>query len=423
MDYIILGLLILTVILLIVIAVKLFSSKKDGSSAVTDEKIDNLRTLTQESFNALRHDTASSNEAVRTSVSASLDTLGRKMDIISEKTADGQINTVRALSDMREKLDTTGRQQTQAVTEAVEKLQLSNEKKLEEMRITVDEKLTETLSSRLDTSFKSVSEQLSNVYKSLGEMKELSSGVTALNRVFSNVKTRGNWAECQLEGLLDRIIPGMYVKNYRSDESREVVEFAVIIPDSESDKVTHLPIDSKFPMEDYLRLCDASDNADAEGVRLAKKALEARVIAEAKEISKYINTPHTTPFAVMYLATDSLYAEVVSSKENLADRLHNDFNILVAGPSTITALLSSLAIGFRTVALNKKAGEVMDLLAAAKQQYDKFGIALERAKKKIDEASSSIDDAQKRNSIIVKKLKGVEAINSETADLMLGTDD
>ena len=422
MDTAILILLSVTVILLIVIAVKLFTAKKENS-AVTDEKIDNLRTLTQENFASMRSESVNSDNAMRTLLSASLENVGKKMDVLSEKTADGQLNTVRALSDMREKLDTTGRQQTLAVTEAVSKLQLSNEQKLEQMRLTVDEKLTETLSSRLDTSFKSVSEQLSNVYKSLGEMKELSSGITSLNRVFSNVKIRGNWAECQLEGILDKIIPGMYVKNYRSDISREVVEFAVMIPDTDSDKMTYLPIDSKFPMEDYLRLCDAADIGDAEGVKLAKKALESKVISEAKEISKYINTPFTTPFAVMYLATDSLYAEVISSKENIADRLHNDFNVMVAGPSTITALLSSLALGFRTVALNRKAGEVMDLLAAAKMQYDKFGIALEKAKKKIDEASVSIDDAQKRNSIIVKKLKGVEAISSETADLMLGTDE
>jgi len=422
MDTAILILLSITVVLLLIIAVKLFTAKKDNS-AVTDEKIDNLRTLTQENFASMRSESVNSDNALRTLLSSSLETVGNKMDVLSEKTADGQLNTVRALSDMREKLDTTGRQQTLAVTEAVSKLQLSNEQKLEQMRLTVDEKLTETLSSRLDTSFKSVSEQLSNVYKSLGEMKELSSGITSLNRVFSNVKIRGNWAECQLEGILDKIIPGMYVKNYRSDISREVVEFAVMIPDTDSDKMTYLPIDSKFPMEDYLRLCDAADAGDAEGVKLAKKALEAKVISEAKEISKYINTPFTTPFAVMYLATDSLYAEVISSKENIADRLHNDFNVMVAGPSTITALLSSLALGFRTVALNRKAGEVMDLLAAAKMQYDKFGIALDKAKKKIDEASSSIDDAQKRNSIIVKKLKGVEAISSETADLMLGTDE
>ena len=422
MDTVILILLSVTVVLLLVIAVKLFTAKKENS-AVTDEKIDNLRALTQENFASMRSESASSDNALRTLLSSSLETVGNKMDVLSEKTADGQLNTVRALSDMREKLDTTGRQQTLAVTEAVSKLQLSNEQKLEQMRLTVDEKLTETLSSRLDTSFKSVSEQLSNVYKSLGEMKELSSGITSLNRVFSNVKIRGNWAECQLEGILDRIIPGMYVKNYRSDISREVVEFAVMIPDTDSDKMTYLPIDSKFPMEDYLRLCDAADTGDTEGVKAAKKALEAKVISEAREISKYINTPFTTPFAVMYLATDSLYAEVISSKENIADRLHNDFNVMVAGPSTITALLSSLALGFRTVALNRKAGEVMDLLAAAKMQYDKFGIALDKAKKKIDEASSSIDDAQKRNSIIVKKLKGVEAISSETADLMLGTDE
>lgn len=422
MDTAILILLSITVVLLLIIAVKLFTAKKEGS-AVTDEKIDNLRTLTQENFASMRSESVSSDNAMRALLSSSLEAVGSKMDVLSEKTADGQLNTVRALSDMREKLDTTGRQQTLAVTEAVSKLQLSNEQKLEQMRLTVDEKLTQTLSSRLDTSFKSVSEQLSNVYKSLGEMKELSSGITSLNRVFSNVKIRGNWAECQLEGILDKIIPGMYVKNYRSDASRDVVEFAVMIPDTDSDKMTYLPIDSKFPMEDYLRLCDAADVGDADGVRLAKKALEAKVISEAKEISKYINTPATTPFAVMYLATDSLYAEVISSKENIADRLHNDFNVMVAGPSTITALLSSLALGFRTVALNRKAGEVMDLLAAAKMQYDKFGIALEKAKKKIDEASVSIDDAQKRNTIIVKKLKGVEAISSETADLMLGTDE
>ncbi len=422
MDTAILILLSVTVALLLAIAVKLFTAKKEGS-AVTDEKIDNLRTLTLENFASMRSESVSSDNAMRALLSSSLEAVGSKMDVLSEKTADGQLNTVRALSDMREKLDTTGRQQTHAVTEAVSRLQQSNEQKLEQMRLTVDEKLTQTLSSRLDTSFKSVSEQLSNVYKSLGEMKELSSGITSLNRVFSNVKIRGNWAECQLEGILDKIIPGMYVKNYRSDASREVVEFAVMIPDTDSDKMTYLPIDSKFPMEDYLRLCDAADVGDAEGVRLAKKALEAKVISEAKEISKYINTPATTPFAVMYLATDSLYAEVISSKENIADRLHNDFNVMVAGPSTITALLSSLALGFRTVALNRKAGEVMDLLAAAKMQYDKFGIALEKAKKKIDEASVSIDDAQKRNTIIVKKLKGVEAISSETADLMLGTDE
>ncbi len=423
MDTVILILGSITVILLTVITIKLFTMKKDGSNELTDEKIENLRKLTSEGFSNMRSELKSSDEVLRSTVTASLDAIRSKTEQLSEKTSDGQLAVVKELAEMREKLDNSGRQQTAAVTGAIEKLQQSNEKKLEEMRLTVDEKLTSTLTTRLDSSFKSVSEQLSNVYKSLGEMKELSTGVTALNRIFTNVKTRGNWAETQLEGILDQIIPGMYVKNYRSDEKRDVVEFAVIIPDSESDRKTYLPIDSKFPMEDYLRLCDAADAGDTEGVKLAKKALELRVLSEGKSISKYINPPHTTPFAVMYLATDSLYAEVISSKENIADRLHDEYGVLLAGPSTITALLSSLAIGFRTVALNQKANEVMDLLSAAKAQYDKFGLALEKAKRKIDEASVSIDDAQKRNSIIVKKLKGVEEIDAVSADALLGTDE
>ncbi|MBE6715494.1 MAG: DNA recombination protein RmuC [Ruminococcaceae bacterium] len=420
MDTVLLVLGIITVLLLLIIVIKLFSERKDASP-VTDEKIDNLTKITMDGFAGQRNDRTASDEAVRNVIASSLDSMGNKMDRLSEISSEGQINVIRALSDMREKLDTTGRYQTDAVTRAVEKLQLSNEKKLEEMRVTVDEKLTSTLTTRLDSSFKSVSEQLSNVYKSLGEMKELSTGVTALNRIFTNVKTRGNWAETQLEGILDQIIPGMYVKNYRSDDKRDVVEFAVIIPEADSDKKTYLPIDSKFPMEDYLRLCDAADSGDAEGVKNARKALETRVLAEGKAVSKYIDPPFTTPFAVMYLATDSLYAEIISSKENIADRLHDEYGVLLAGPSTITALLSSLAMGFKTVALNQKANEVMDLLSAAKVQYDKFGIALDKAKKKLDEASSSIDDAQKRNSIIVKKLKGVEAIDVSDADRLLDT--
>ncbi|MBQ9945493.1 MAG: DNA recombination protein RmuC [Clostridia bacterium] len=422
MDQILLAVGIITVILLLVITIKLFSLNK-GTDGVVSERLENLRKLITEGFTASRQEIKSSDEALRNAVNGSIEGIRVKTDILSDKIVDGQLKVVRELSDMREKLDNSGRIQTAAVTEAIEKLQNSNEKKLEQMRLTVDEKLTETLSSRLDSSFKSVSEQLSNVYKSLGEMKELSSGVTALNRIFTNVKTRGNWAEAQLEGILDQIIPGMYVKNFRPDESRDVVEFAVVIPEADSDKKTYLPIDSKFPMEDYLRLCDAADSGDSEGVKAARKALYARVLSEGKNVSKYILPPVTTPFAVMYLATDSLYAEVISSKENIADRLHDEYGVLLAGPSTVTALLSSLAMGFRTVALNQKANEVMDLLSAAKLQYDKFSVALDKAKRKLDEASSSIDDAQKRNSIIVRKLKGVESIGSEEAASLLGTDE
>lgn len=433
MDILLLVIGIVTVVLLILVLVKL-SGKGDTGAREVDIKIDSLSKAVSDGFVAVRSDVVSQNENmraslnsslenVRSSVNGSLENVRDKMEKLTEKNTDSQINVVRSLSDMREKLDEAGKQQTAAVSEAVEKLMQSNEKKLEEMRLTVDEKLSATLNQRLDSSFKSVSEQLSNVYKSLGEMKELGEGVTALNRIFTNVKVRGNWGETQLEGILDRIIPGMYVKNYRSDEKRDVVEFAVIIPDPNGEKKTYLPIDSKFPMEDYLRLCDAADSGDPEAVKAAQKAIDARVLSEGKAVAKYINPPYTTPFAVLYLVTDSLYAQVVSSKENIADRLHDEFGVLLAGPSTITALLSSLAMGFRTVALNQKADEVMDLLAAAKTQYDKFGLALEKAKRKLEEASVSIDDAQKRNTIIVKKLKGVETVEAGQAENLLGTEE
>ena len=232
--------------------------------------------------------------------------------------------------------------QTKAVEESIGKMQESNEKKLDEMRATVDEKLTSTLNDRLTSSFKTVSEQLQNVYKSLGEMKELSAGVTdnvkGLNRVLTNVKSRGTWAEVQLGNILDQTIPGMYEKNVATKPgSLARVEFAVKIPSGEdSSKFAYLPIDSKFPMEDYARLCEAADAADAPALEAARKALETRIKDEAKQINAYINEPLTTPFAIMYLATEGLYAEVTSSKNGLAEEIQSKYGIMVAGPTTIT---------------------------------------------------------------------------------------
>ena len=365
--------------------------------------------------------------------------------------------TANSLSQMTEKLDTMTRQnyetilklnkdmtdslnlirtnnaeqnekQTRVVDAAIAKMQESNEKKLDQMRATVDEKLTSTLATRLDSSFKTVSEQLENVYKSLGEMKELSTGVTtnvtALNRVLTNVKARGTWAEIQLEGILDQTIPNMYVKNYSpTSNSRDVVEFAVRIPSGDDpSKFTYLPIDSKFPMEDYRRVCEAADNADAAGLAAARKALEDRVLHEAKTITKYIHVPDTTPFAILYLATEGLYAEITSSNSGIIDRIQRE-NIMIAGPTTIIALLNSLSMGFKAVAINEKANEVRKLLSAAKVQYEKFGIVLDKAKKKIDEAGKSLTEAQDRNRIIQKKLKNVEEIDSAQADKFLEIND
>lgn len=304
-----------------------------------------------------------------------------------------------------------------------------NEEKLEQMRLTVDEKLNETLTKRLDTSFKTVSEQLENVYKSLGEMKVLSTGVTenvtSLNRILTNVKARGTWAEVQLEGLLDQTIPGMFERNVMTNPaSKNIVEFAVKIP-SGDDKtaMTYLPIDSKFPVESYIRLCDAADRGDVAAADAERKALETTVINQAKEIKKYINEPATTPFAIMYLATEGLYSEIISSKNAVAERCQSEFSVMIAGPSTITALLNSLSVGFRAMAINEKAKEVRVVLAAAKVQYDKFGVLLDKARKKITEAGKSLDDAQSRNTIIQKKLRSVEEIDRTSAEEILGIGD
>ncbi len=307
-------------------------------------------------------------------------------------------------------------------SEAAEKMRLSNESKLEEMRLTVDEKLTSTLTSRLNSSFKAVSDRLENVNKSIGEMKELSgsitSNVTSLNRVLTNVKARGTWAEVQLGAILDQTIPGMYETNFAAVEgSADRVEFAVKIPSSDGSAV-YLPVDSKFPMEDYIRVCSAADSADAAALEAARKALENRVVSEAKKVSKYINVPRTTPYAVLYLATDALFAEVVASERPVIEKIQSDYGVMVAGPTTITALLNSLSMGFRAIAVNEKANEVREQLAAARDQYEKFGDVLAKARKKIDEAGQTLDEARHRNDIIRKKLKSVESTNKNTDNIL-----
>lgn len=343
--------------------------------------------------------------------------LSKQMQGLTEKNYEQQIKLMETLNAGSEK-------QTKAVADSIASMQKSNEEKLEIMRKTVDEKLTETLNTRLNASFKTVSEQLSNVYKSLGEMKELSGGVTdsvkGLSRVLTNVKSRGTWAEVQLGNILDQTIPGMYETNVKTNPKYNgQVEFAVKIPSAEDDSITWLPVDSKFPMEDYARLSAAAERGDLEAVSAAKKALEQRVKDEAKLVKQYISTPETTPFAILYLATEGLYAEIMSSRNGVAEKLQAD-GIMLAGPSTITALLNSLAMGFRSIAINQKANEVWKVLGVAKTQYEKFGILLDKAKKKVDEAGKVLDDANFRNEQIQKKLKNVETLEIQQSDEFLG---
>lgn len=341
----------------------------------------------------------------------------------SLQTLTGSINN--QFKDIRESAALQSEKQNTRMEISLDKIRQSNEKKLDEMRQVVDEKLTNTLTQRLDSSFKTVSDQLEHLYRALGEMKEMSGGITdnvsTLNRVLTNVKARGTWAEIQLKNILDQTIPGMYVENFAADDkTRERVEFAIKIPTNDGfGDLTYLPIDSKFPVEDYIRLCDAAERGDPEALAKARKDLEDRVLREAKDITKYIKTPKTTPFAIMYLASEGLYAEIASSPNGLPEKLQNNYNIMIAGPTTVTALLNSLAMGFKIAAINEKANEVRVLLSAIKGQYEKFGTLLIKAKKKIDEAGKSLDDAQHRNNMIQKKLKSIEAIDFEESDNLL----
>ena len=403
----------LTVALTIVCIVLVMSLKKNKNDAAIYEE-----------FRRNREEMARSSKESRDDTTAALGKIENKLNDMLKENYQSRIDLTdkigASLKSIQEQNAQSSEKQARVVNESIARMQESNEKKLEEMRVTVDEKLTSTLTTRLNSSFKTVSEQLENVYKSLGEMKELSQGVTtnvtSLNRVLTNVKARGTWAEVQLEAILDQTIPGLYVKNYSPKNNAERVEFAIRFPNNDKNgEDVYLPIDSKFPLEDYVRVCDAADNADPEALRVARKALEDRVLAEAKDIKKYICVPQTTPFAVLYLATEGLYAEIASSKTGIAEKLQAQ-NVMVAGPSTITALLNSFAMGFKAMAINEKADEVRKLLSVAKSQYETFGVTLEKARKKIDEAGKSLDEAQKRNEIINKKLKGVEAIESSSAE-------
>lgn len=309
--------------------------------------------------------------------------------------------------------------QTRRLGAFMAEMQKSNEQKLDQMRQTVDEKLTGTLNTRLNASFQTVSQQLESVYKSLGEMQKLSSGVTesvnGLNRVLTNVKSRGTWAEVQLGNILDQTVPGMYDTNVATNPKYNGrVEFAVRIPAADGSGHAWLPIDSKFPMEDYARLTAAAQAGDRQGMESAQKALEQRVRDEAKLVRQYISAPETTPFAVLYLATEGLYAQILGSRSGLAEKLEQQ-GILLAGPTTVTALLNALAMGFRTLAINRKATEVWQVLGAAKMQYEKFGDLLQKARKKVDEAGKVLDEADHRNHIIQKHLRRVETLDDPTA--------
>ena len=293
--------------------------------------------------------------------------------------------------------------------EKINNLRLENERQLTEMRRTVDQRLSESLDKKLDQSFAQVSERLESVYKGLGEMHTLASGVGDLKKVLTNVKTRGIWGEMQLGNLIRQsLAPGQYEENVAVvPGSQERVEFAVRLPDRSGGTVW-LPVDSKFPQEDYIRLTEASQKGDAAGAEAARRALVQRLKTEAKKIAeKYIAPPHTSDFAIMFLPVEGLYAEALQTPE-LVEQLQRDCRVVIAGPGTFSAMLNALQMGFRTMAIEKRSGEVWLLLGEIRNDFNRFAETLENTRRRLDQAGESIDSAVTRSRTIQRKLSSLE---------------
>ncbi len=301
-------------------------------------------------------------------------------------------------------------------------IQADNASKLEEMRRTVDEKLHATLEQRLGESFRLVSDRLEQVHRGLGEMQSLATGVGDLKRVLSNVKTRGTWGEVQLAALLEQLLTAdQFAANVATrPDSGERVDFAIRLPGKGDGAVVWLPVDAKFPVEDYQRLIEAQERGEVGLVDEASKAIEVRLKAEARSIhEKYVAPPHTTDFALLYLPTEGLYAEALR-RPGLADTLQREWRVSLAGPTTLAALLNSLQMGFRTLAIEQRSAEVWAVLGAVKSEFGKFGEALAHTRKKLDEASNSISKAETRTRQLSRKLSDVEALPASDAEKLIG---
>ncbi len=335
--------------------------------------------------------------------------------------------TTQLVQQLQQLNDTTERRMNhmrENIEQRLTSIEQNNAKKLEEMRMTVDEKLHATLEQRLGESFKQVSDRLEQVHRGLGEMQNLAVGVGDLKRVLTNVKSRGTWGEMQLANLLENVFtPDRYAANVKTvPNSNEMVEFAIKLPGrgDSLDDVVWLPIDAKFPKEQYERMQEAQDTADADALDKARNDLFRQIKLEAKTINeKYVAPPYTTDFAVMFLPTEGLYAEV-AREAGLLDQLQREYRIVVAGPTTLTALLNSLHMGFRTLAMEKRASEVWQVLGAVKTEFGKFGDVLAKTKDRLEKAAKEIDSAQVRTRQMNRALSKVEQIEHDSAAKLLG---
>jgi DNA recombination protein RmuC len=422
----ILGFFILTVLTALVLLIVLIRRKPENAIADLQKDVialmntqQRLEGVLKDEITANRQETAQSARQARQELGS---TLKMSSDSLQQRLADNirvQKDQLDSFSKQLMALARLNEEKLETMRKTLEtqlwSLQEDNTKKLEQIRATVDEKLQSTLDQRLGESFKQVSERLEQVYKGLGEMRTLASGVGDLKKVLTNVKTRGTWGEIRLSHILEQILtPEQFEVNVATRKnSNERVEFAIKLPgqDADQEKIVWLPIDSKFPQEDYQRLMDARDAADKELAEKHIKNLEIRIKAEAKLIKdKYLEPPGTTDFGIMFLPVEGLYAEVLR-RPGLCDTLQREHRIVVTGPTTLAALLNSLQMGFRTLAIGKRSSEVWQLLGAVKTEFGKFGQVLAKTKKKLKEAGHTIDQAEIRSRAIERKLKNVQDLS------------
>jgi DNA recombination protein RmuC len=394
---------------------ELRSSEKRTEAALHNELArDRVETLRQarelreevgQRIEALRESTDKSARDMRTEVTDQLERFRTSLSEISQA-QDKRLEAIRETLDAK-----------------VKELQESNALKLDEMRKTVDEKLHGALEKRLGESFKQVSERLEVVHKGLGEMQSLASGVGDLKRLMSNVKTRGTWGEMQLGSLLENFLaPEQFASNVETlPESGERVEFAIRLPGRDDGEGTvWLPVDAKFPQEDYQRLLEAEEQGDGAALEVARKGLERAVRLSAREIaSKYVNPPHTTDFAILFVPVESLYAELLR-RPGLVNGIQHEMKVVLSGPTTFAALLNSLQMGFRTLAIQQRTSEVWEVLGAVKAEFGKFGQVLDKVQKKLNEANNVMETAKRRSRVMQRKLKEVEAMPDTQAEELLG---
>jgi len=415
----------LSVAVVFIAVALVFTVRSKGDAAAIDKLLQENERLER----VLRQAVESAATSVRTETSSQLTQLHTAIGMHGTQVLEAQTNALSAYGQAQQ-------QQLSALTEStrahlaevrntlenrIRDLQTDNSTKLEQMRQTVDERLQTTLQARLGESFKLVSDRLEQVHKGLGEMQALAAGVGDLKRVLSNVKTRGTFGEMQLAALLEQVLaPDQYSANVATKpKSTERVEFAIKMPGREDGQPVWLPIDAKYPTEDYERLLQAHDAADRDAAEQAARAIENRIRTQARSVrDKYVAPPYTTDFAILFLPTEGLFAEVLR-RPGLAEALNRELRIVIAGPTTLYAMLNSLQMGFRTLALEKRSSEVWQVLGAVKTEFGKFGDVLDKVKNQLQTASNTIEQAQTRTRQMGRALKQVEALPAETSAQLL----